>query len=214
MKYFFLIYPLLYTIILVIGILNYSKIRNSFYLKLFLIFIGYSLLTEILGFVLGFLFGINTFPIYNTWNIVNHFFYLFFFLGLLKNSFKRNIVKIITVIYAVFTFINIAFLSDYINKTLSVNIIIGSTLIVIAIMIYFSELLQSDAILYLKKSLFFWISLGVLLFNIGFIPVFVIAEYISFNGVFRIITLLLNLLMSGCFITGFIVSESEKELIK
>ena len=79
----------------------------------------------------------------------------------------------------------------------------------ITVLIYFSELLQSDEIFNLKKSMVFWISLGVLLFNIGFIPVDIIAEFISFSGVFRIIALILNLLMLACFIAGFIVSKKE-----
>ena len=179
------------------------------YIKLFLIFIAYSLLTEISAFIIGVLLRINTFPIFNTWNLVNHFFYLFFFLHLLQNSLKRKIVIFIIGIYAVFTAVVIAFYVDFLSKFLSINSVIGSILIVISIMIYFSELLQSDEILNLKKSIYFWISLGVLLFNIGFIPVYIIAEFIVFGGVFKIITFLLNLLMISCFVTGFIVSKKE-----
>lgn len=191
------------------GFINYSKIRDSLYIKLFLIFIAYSLLTEISAFIIGVLLRINTFPIFNTWNLVNHFFYLFFFLHLLQNSLKRKIVIFIIGIYAVFTAVVIAFYVDFLTKFLSINSVIGSILIVISIMIYFSELLQSDEILNLKKSIYFWISLGVLLFNIGFIPVYIIAEFIVFGGVFKIITFLLNLLMISCFVTGFIVSKKE-----
>lgn len=191
------------------GFINYSKIRDSLYIKLFLIFIAYSLLTEISAFIIGVLLRINTFPIFNTWNLVNHFFYLFFFLHLLQNSLKRKIVIFIIGIYAVFTAVVIAFYVDFLSKFLSINSVIGSILIVISIMIYFSELLQSDEILNLKKSIYFWISLGVLLFNIGFIPVYIIAEFIVFGGVFKIITFLLNLLMISCFVTGFIVSKKE-----
>lgn len=209
MKYLFLIYPILYSIILITGIINHSKIRDSYYLKLFLIFIGYSLLTEILGFVVGVLYRINTFPIYNIWNLVNHFFYLFFFLSLLKSTFKRNLVKYSIVFYTIYTLINISLFSDFFNTYLDINVVIGSILIVVSIMIYFSELVQSDGILNLKKSMFFWISLGALVFNIGGIPVDVIARFISFGTVFRIITLLLNILMAGFFITGFIISKKE-----
>ena len=207
-RYFFLIYPLLYLITLSLGILNYNKIRASLYLKLFLIFIAYSLLTEILGFIIGVVYRINTFAIFNIWNFVNHFFYLFFFLHLLQNSFKKNVVKFIIVSYTVFTLV-VVFYADFLNKFLSIDAVIGSILIVITVLIYFSELLQSDEIFNLKKSMVFWISLSVLLFNIGFIPVDIIAEFISFSGVFRIIALILNLLMLACFITGFIVSKKE-----
>ncbi|MBT8317643.1 MAG: hypothetical protein HKP59_08445 [Lutibacter sp.] len=105
--------------------------------------------------------------------------------------------------------INISFFSDYLTEFLDINSIVGGILIVISIMIYFSELVQSDGILNLKKSMFFWISLGALFFYIGVIPVDVIAKFINFGVVLRVITLLLNLLMAGFFITGFIVSEKE-----
>lgn len=134
---------------------------------------------------------------------------MFFFLSPLKITKRRNIVKFIIFSYSLYTFIEICFFADFFYKSLDLNTIIGSLLLVIIVLIYFSELLQDDALLNLNETLFFWIGLGVLLFNIGFIPVFVIAEYISFGGVFRIITLVLNLLMAGCFITGFIVSKKE-----
>lgn len=74
---------------------------------------------------------------------------------------------------------------------------------------FFYELLKGERILNLKESLFYWIGLGVMLFNVGFIPAYVVAEYISFGIAYRIITVVLNLIMAGCFITGFIVSKKE-----
>ena len=206
-KYFFLIYPILYLIVLITGFINYSKIKNSLYLKLFLVFNAYSLLTEISGFIIGVMYKINTFPLFNTWNLTNHFFYLFFFLHLLNNKFKQNIIKFIIISYAIFTILVITFYYSFVNKFLYLNTVIGSILIVIAVLIYYSELLQSDEILSQQRSMFFWRSLGVLLFNIGFIPVYIIAEFIAFGGIFNIIALFLNLLMVGCFITGFILCE-------
>lgn len=113
------------------------------------------------------------------------------------------------VIYTVLTIIDISFFTSFIERSMDNNIIIGSIVIVVTVMIYLTELLQDDTILNLKWSMFFWISLGALLFNIGSIPGFVIAEFIAYSGVFRVITLLLNILMTGCFITGFIVSKKE-----
>jgi hypothetical protein len=212
LKYFYLIYPLLYLTTLIVGVSKYSKIKNSLNLKLFLIFIGYSFLTEISAVILGVFLGINTFPIYNTWILVNQFFFFFFFINLLQNSFKKYIVKFIIGLYALFTLIAISFYINFSGSYLSMNDIIGSILIVIVILMYFSELLQSDKILNINKSIYFWISLGVLLFNIGFIPVNIFAEFISFNGVFNIVAIFLNVLMAGCFITGFIVSKKEFDI--
>ena len=61
----------------------------------------------------------------------------------------------------------------------------------------------------LKEYMFFWISLGVFLYVIVFIPVFIIAELIEYKGAFRYITFGLNIIMSLCFITGFIISKKE-----
>jgi len=101
------------------------------------------------------------------------------------------------------------FYKDYFNEYFVYSWIIGQLFVVIAIMIYFMELLSSDAILNIKYSLFFWISIGVFIFNIGILPVFVIGELIDWQGIFRYIILGANIIMSLSFITGFIVSKKE-----
>ncbi|MDP3313893.1 hypothetical protein [Lutibacter sp.] len=112
-------------------------------------------------------------------------------------------------IYTLISIIDIAFFTNFILEHLNYNIIVSSILIVLSVMLYFIELLKSDAVLKLNTSIYFWISIGVLFFNIGMIPICVIAELINYNGVFDIIILSLNIIMAGCFITGFIVSKKE-----
>ena len=81
--------------------------------------------------------------------------------------------------------------------------------VALVIVLFYVELLNSDAILNINKSLVFWISIGVLLSNIVLIPVWVFAETLSFRGVYTYLILGSNVLMSICFITGFIVSKKE-----
>ena len=101
------------------------------------------------------------------------------------------------------------FYMDYTKEYFVYNNIIGQFFIVLSIMIYFVEVLKSEVILTIQKSLIFWISLGVLIFNIGLLPVFVIGELIDWQGIFKYIILSMNILMAASFITGFIVSEKE-----
>ncbi len=209
MKYIEFIYPLIYIIIILFGILNFKKVKNNFYLKLFLTFLVYSLVTEIMGYFIGVVYRKNTSFIYNLWNFLNSYFYFFFFLSLIKNTFKRNIIKTIIVIYSIISIIDITFYNNFIEIGLNANVIIGSTFIVIVVMLYFTELLKSEAVLGLNTSIYFWISLGVLFFNIGMIPIFVIARMIKYRGVWDVIILSLNLIMAGFFITGFILSKKE-----
>ena len=176
---------------------------------MFLIFIGYSLLTEILGFVFGVFLRINNHFIYNSWKLLNQFFYIFFFLSKLKSPFKRIFLKVILVLLGVYALIEISFFTNFLTHPLINYSIIGRFVMVLSVLMYFHEVLKSDEVLKLRNSMFYWIGLGVLLYNIGFIPVYVIAELISFGAAFRIITLVLNLIMVSCFITGFIVSKKE-----
>ncbi|WP_456379473.1 hypothetical protein [Lutibacter sp.] len=69
--------------------------------------------------------------------------------------------------------------------------------------------MNSDKILVLNKLFIFWISIGVLTFNIGMIPVLLVGELINWTGIYNYIILPLNVIMYGCFIIGFVVSEKE-----
>ncbi|MBL4724223.1 MAG: hypothetical protein JKY73_02275 [Lutibacter sp.] len=189
--------------------MSYKKIRSNFYLKLFLIFVAYSFLTELTGIIIGLITRVRSQYLSNIWILVNVFFYLFFFLSRLKHKLRRNILKGLLLFFLVYSIIEVLFFGDFLNIFMIRNAIVGSLFIMISVLLFFYELLMSDKILNLKESMFYWIGLGVLLFNVGFIPAFVISEFISFGYAYRIITFTLNLFMAGCFITGFIVSEKE-----
>ncbi|MFD1292872.1 hypothetical protein ACFQ5N_03395 [Lutibacter holmesii] len=111
--------------------------------------------------------------------------------------------------YIVIVAIDVIFIENFITEGLINIMIIGSLFVVISVMLFFVELINRDEILEIQNSLIFWISIGVLLFNIGFIPIIIIAEFIAYRGVFSYIILTLNIIMSLCFITGFLVSKKE-----
>lgn len=205
----FFTYPTIYFITIVVMLFYYKKYRDNLKLKLFLYFLIYSFLTEVVGGYLGRVLQIDNNWIYNTWNIVNHLFYAFFFMAFINNNSKRNFILTLIVCYILFTLVNIFFIRSYFNQVLINNIIIGSIIIVLVIVLFYVELLNSDAILNINRSLVFWISIGVLLSNIVLIPVWVFAETLSFRGVYAYLILGSNVLMSICFITGFIVSKKE-----
>lgn len=205
-KYFFIVN---YFVIIAFAIFFYKKYAHSTKLKLFLYFLIYSFFTEVAGTYFALVLKTPTFFIYHTWIILSIFFYGLFFLTSLKNAKTRTTIKGLLAFYLIYTIINISFFKDFVHQPLIDNIIIGRILIVIFVLLYFSELLNSDAILNIRKSLLFWISIGVLFYNIGFIPVYVIGEYISFRGVFRYISFGLNIIMGACFISGFLMSKKQ-----
>lgn len=205
-KYFFIGN---YLLIILVGIIYLNKLKQSLPLKLFMWFLVYSLITEIFGTYFAYYTKINTAVIYNTWNIICYLFYALFFSVIIKNKIKRKVIFFFTVTYLMYELVNILFFQNYLTDVYSYSTILIKIFLVITILMYFSELLKSDEILNVKESMFFWISLGVLIYSIGFIPVFVIGKLIDFQGMFRYITVALNLLVSLCFVTGFIVSKKE-----
>lgn len=202
-------YIIIYLITLTFALISYKKYRNNLYLKLFLYFLIYSFLTEIIGTFIISYFNVRANLIYNTWWLLNSIFYMFFFLSKIKKFLKRNLIIGLIIVFVIYNIINIIFFKNYKNQILIDSFIVGCIFIVITVMMYYTEILNSNAILNIKKSIYFWISIGVLIFNIGMIPVFVIAELIDYSGVFKYIILGLNILMASSFITGFIVSKKE-----
>lgn len=202
-------FVIIYGVSVLIGLLTYSKYAHKTELKMFLGFLIYSLLTELVGAYLGRVLIKNTNYIYNTWYIVNFFFYAYFILSRLKSKQKRIFIWSLVGIFFIVTFINIGFYAGLIKYVLVKNSIFGNLLIAIMIIIYFVELLRSDEILNIQKSLFFWICLGAFLMNLVLVPAFKLVYYTSFVGMFRYIVFGLNIIMHLCFITGFIISKKE-----
>lgn len=198
----------IYAITLSVGFYHLKKYNHNLQLKLWLYFLIYSFLNEIISRYVIEIYEIRTIVLSNTWFIVNSFFYLIFYLFKINESIKKKVVLSLISSFIVCNGI-MFFYKDYSNEYFVYSWIIGQLFVVIAIMIYFMELLNSDSILSIQKSLFLWISIGALIFNISLIPIFVIGELIDWQGIFDGIIFSANVLLSLCFITGFIISKKE-----
>ena len=177
-KYFFIGN---YLLIILVGILYWYKLKQSLPLKLFMWFLVYSLITEIVGTYFAFYAKINTALIYNTWNLISYLFYSYLFLVIIKNKTKRKVIFYLTLTYLIYELVNTLFYQNYLTDVYAYSTILIKIFLVITILMYFLELLKSDLILNVKESMFFWISLGVLIYSIGFIPVFVLAKLIDYQ---------------------------------
>jgi hypothetical protein len=203
------IYIIIYAVILIVGLISYKKYNQTLLLKGWLYFLVYSFLSETFAVYLIYNRKISADFLYNFWNIINTLFYILFFSIKVESLVKKRVIYGLLIVFVCYTLVNILVYENILVDFLSLNFIVGMILIVTTIMIYYAELLNSNSILTVQKSLFFWISIGVLIFNIGLIPVFVIGELIAWQGIFNYIILILNFLMAGSFITGFIVSKKE-----
>ncbi|MFK5957500.1 MAG: hypothetical protein QM495_01380 [Lutibacter sp.] len=201
-------YIVIYVIILSVGLFHFKKYKHSFLLKMWLYFLIYSFLTECITRYIVEIYRVRTITLNNTWFILNVLFYMFFYLFNIKNLVRKRLIISLSSVFILMNII-MSFYVDYTKEYFVYSNIIGQFFIVLSIMIYFVEVLKSEIILTIQKSLIFWISLGVLIFNIGLLPVFVIGELIDWQGIFKYIILSMNILMAASFITGFIVSKKE-----
>ena len=89
--------------------------------------------------------------------------------------------------------------------------VLGAVLTLICAIFHFWRLLYSDEVLVIKYKLSFWISTGLLLFNMGMIPFMLLSDYFDFasNPYYTATIISLNLLLYGCYILGFLWTKEK-----
>lgn len=203
------IYPILYGLSIIAVLINFKKIKQSKHLLFFLLFLFYTFLNESFAIYRTIVLKINSNILYLIWNSINFYFFTYFVFSGISTRFKKYLIYSLLLLFSVYTITNISNLSPKLNFSLVSNIVLAKICIVIVVIIYFSELLKSEAILNIKNSFNFWICLAMFLYNITFLPAFALIVYTSAQGIFRYITLGLNIVLHFCFIYGVFISEKK-----
>ncbi len=201
-------------------------------IKHLVMYLGFTIFIETIGFYTFFIdewdflsflkettFEKN-FWLYNIYMIISFLFYALFFKWFLKNTKTIKLMEVLSGLFLI-TGISILVFSDvFFIKYPAITLISGTVLVLISIFTYYLELINSDRILNLSKSVVFYISVGVLIFHLCLTPVFIFSSLlIDKNTPENIIfyTSLLkvgNYILYSSFILGFIItakSNSNKE---
>jgi len=200
------IYPVLIFSTLLVGIFHIDKIKGKIILSL-LYFLFFSVLVEVSGPLISKFLDIKSLFVYNTYFLVSILFYNYLFKSYLKSEKTKYILNLLTIGYVVFVVLNHLLMQDFYHTFQSNSAIYSGIFAIIAVGAYYFESLNSDKVLYAKKSVLFWVSLGLLLFQVGIIPIYIFAESFNFSGIFDYILLTLNFILYGCMMIGFMVSE-------
>jgi len=192
---------------LFVAVFQFNKFKTS-PIKYVVYFIGYVFISETIAnsYLSN---GMSTVIINNVYSIAYTFFNLFFYSILIKNNRAKKIGYIMMFIFSIGLLINQLFFQEFEHKLQTYTFILGLFLVTILVFIYLSEIMNSDKIFKLTNTSVFWISIGIIIFNFGFIPVLVVAELIRWEGIYNYILLFVNVIMYSCFITGFIISKRE-----
>lgn len=171
----------------IVGLLLYKKYKGKT-VKYFIWFCVYIVIIEIIGnynlvldkfeplyFIKEFFKG-SLFENYNWWYIIfwelaTALFYAFYFYNLIKNVWFRKIIKFSTLVFV------IIFLGYFMNNldTISTQrhsffIVSSAILILLSVLMYFIEILKSDKILTITRSMNFYIGVAILFWHLIITP--------------------------------------------
>lgn len=126
------------------------------------------------------------------------------------NTYKTRVTILATMgAYSVFTILYYTLTDAFFKTTLPYHFTISVAIICLYVLLYFLQLINSDKILYFYKMPSFYISVGLLLWYLCVIPLFIFNDYFKAINVdfleFRYLLLLfINLCAYTCFAFGFL----------
>ena len=196
-----------------------KKFKNTIYI-LFIYLLCYTFLTELLSNINliyylkydKFLFNTSIVKFsYNLYIIISFLFYFFFYKKLFKKKGNKEIMNVFIIGFVLFLIFNLMFLkSTFTNGFNTNNVVVGAIFLLITLILFLMEIINIETIVFnIKKSFIFWISVGLLLFYIGVIPIMISKKYLNYGDIYFFILNGLNVIMYGCFIIGFIKSDSK-----
>jgi len=161
----------------------------------------------------------NNVWLYNIYLLINFSFFSYYFRSFLQNIKTRMVLKNLIFLFIILGTINLLYTDVFFKDYSLFSTVVGSLLVLIAVVLFYFNILKSDEIINLKKLLPIYISIGVLVFNLCVTPLDIFSKYFNEeNGLFitfkTSILVFASVFMYSAFITGFIVcakSDSNKE---
>jgi len=167
----------------------------------------YVIVTEIIAYCFSSFTTVNNAFVYNIFMLVSFMFYFYWFLK--AQSAKKIVIQIMMLLFLI-SYIYSAFQEQFFYGLLKFPFLIGTLITLVLVSFLFAEILTSEDVIVFRHSQKFWFATGLLIFNIGFLPILffqnVLDSYSMYHG---LIIMILNVLLYGCFIIGFSVKIKE-----
>lgn len=198
-SYFFIFLALL------VCTLKYSLLKRSNQ-KYFIYYLLFVFVNEILQIFTAEYLNISTLFNINLYDIVTYLFFVIWYFRVLKN---KIIVKVLGFIYLMFLIISLV-TENIFNEFLEINTYAGTVLVLILVIKFYSELLIKNETINFLKEPKFWISTGLLIFNVGYLPTLFLLNlnYYEIINVDLIMTVL-NIFLYSCLIKGFLCYQKK-----
>jgi hypothetical protein len=209
------------------GLLYYKKNKSTptFYLVWFL---GITFFSELFSWYAyfvntGFLHFLKGTPFEtnywwgNIYSIISYLFYINYFKWYLSSKSSIVILNRVSVVFLILSILEIVFSGEFFIKFMPISNILGTLLVFLSIAFYYLELLKSDQILQVQKSLPFYVSVGALIFHLCTTPLFLYSSYYSnsidpsFVSLYRQVIFGINYLLYSIYIAGFLICLRKKD---
>ena len=162
-----------------ISLLCYQKIRNK-PLQWFIPFLFFIVLVELSGNYITKVLGIPNPRLFNFTIPVEHFFYTYIFYKNFKTPLFRKFAGSLLVFIPLFALFNMTFIQGFTNLNTNI-LLVGSCIMIALCCLYFVDLFKRDEEILLVREPLFWITTGLLVFNLGELSYNLFLDYILKN---------------------------------
>jgi len=151
---------------------------------------------------------------FNIFTTIEFLYYSSVFYFILQSAFQKKVIFLIALFFLAFAGINILFIQGF-YKFHTISYRVGAVMIVVWCFLYFRQLLQSSEYIILIRNSFFWITIGLLFFYLGYFFYFSAFDYIVYNKIsfnlklWIIISNILNILLYSCFLIALICQKKN-----
>lgn len=196
----------LYVIVFLVAIFRYPLYKNT-PLKYLPIILLFTIVTEYVGYFTKNEYLHINYLVFNIYYLTHFSFFFYVFMAMIDDAWFKKYIKIVTVVFWLF-FLSELIFTGILEDSFAKTYIAGSGILVFCIILYYINILQSSLVLVVKSDLLFWISVGLFLFYIGYIPIKIIKTWFykpdSFFEFLLLIQFSLITIMYLFFLTGFL----------
>lgn len=155
---------------------------------------------------------------YNMFIVINFTFFTFYFLAFTRNKLVKNIGITSAVLFFIISICVYVFTDGFLSTVSNFVIISGTLLLLMSVLSFYFEVLRSDLLLQLKHFLPFYISVGVLVFNLCVTPLDILSDYFNVGNGNELfvklrthVILYANILLYFSFTLGFLICSKKKK---
>lgn len=196
----------LYVIVFLVAIFRFPLYKNT-PLKYLPIILLFTITTEYVGYFTKYDYLEINYLVFNIYYLTHFSFFFYVFMAMIDDVRFKKYIKSVTVIFWLFFLSEIVFTGIF-EASFAKTYIAGAGILVFCIILYYINILQSSLVLVVKNDLLFWISVGLFLFYIGYIPIKIIKTWFykpdSFFEFLLLIQFSLITIMYLFFLTGFL----------